>query len=121
MGERKDHIATGRNLSPEDYSRFMEKGINVDGGESGGTSPSRQGAGTGILSPRNLFLMAAEIRIASREKGSESGFLRGDKNRAKGGTRGGPSLPGGLVARPRVEPHHQGAPVTGAPPPVPLW
>ena len=48
----------------------MEKGSNVNGDESGGTSPSRQGAGTGILSPRNLFSMAAEIGIASGEKGS---------------------------------------------------
>src|ERR1044072_6554668 len=50
------------------YSRFMEKGSNVDGDESGGTSPSRRGAGTGILSPRNLFSMAVEIGIASGEK-----------------------------------------------------
>ena len=48
----------------------MEGGSNVDGDESGGTSPSRQGAGTGILVPRNLVAMAAEIGIASGEKGS---------------------------------------------------
>ena len=47
----------------------MEKGSNVDGDESGGTSPSRQGAGTGILSLRNLMAMAAEIGIVSGEKG----------------------------------------------------
>src|SRR3954469_23823700 len=52
------------------YSRFMEGGSNVDGDESGGTSPSRQGVGTGILSPRNLMAMAAEIGIASGEKDS---------------------------------------------------
>ena len=70
MGERDDHIATVEDLSPENYSRFIEKGSNGDGDESGGTSPSRQGARTGILSRRNLFSMAAEIGIASGEKGS---------------------------------------------------
>ena len=48
----------------------MEGGSNVDGDESGGTSPSRQDAGTGILVPRNLVAMAAEIGIASGEKDS---------------------------------------------------
>src|SRR3954469_3539943 len=51
------------------YSPFMEGGSNVDGDESGGTSPSRQGAGTGILSSRNMMAMAVEIGIASGEKG----------------------------------------------------
>src|SRR3954462_3463042 len=64
----------------------MEGGSNVDGDESGGTSPSRQGAGIGIMSPRNLMAMAAESGIASGEKGY--------------GIRGGPSLPGDLVAPP---------------------
>src|SRR3954470_3474360 len=48
----------------------MEGGSNVDGDESGSTSPSRQGAGTGILVPGSLMAMAAEIGIASGEKGS---------------------------------------------------
>src|SRR6187399_2304663 len=48
----------------------MEGGSNVDGDESGGTSPSRQGAGAGILVPRSLMAMAAEIGIASGVKGS---------------------------------------------------
>src|ERR1041384_7521256 len=48
----------------------MEKGSNVEGDESGGTSPSRQGAGIGIMSPRNLFSRAADIGIASGEKRS---------------------------------------------------
>ena len=67
----------------------MEEGSNNDGDESGGTSPSRQGAGTGILSPRNLFSMAAEIRIASEEKGSGIRVSSaGVKIGAKGGHRG---------------------------------
>ncbi|KAE8805737.1 40S ribosomal protein S5-1 [Hordeum vulgare] len=44
--------------------------LTVDGDEFGGTFPSRQGAGIGILVPRNLLAMAAEIRIAFGEKGS---------------------------------------------------
>src|ERR1041384_2018101 len=68
----------------------MEKGRNGDGDESGGTSPSRQGAGTGILSPRNLFSMAAEIGIASGEKGSVIRVSSaGGKIGAKGGTERG--------------------------------
>src|SRR3954470_17978273 len=66
MGEREYHIATGRISAPRrNYSRFMEEGSNSDGDESGGTSPSRQAAGIGILVPRNLMAMAAEIGIAS--------------------------------------------------------
>src|ERR1041384_2644548 len=69
----------------------MEKGSNVDGDESGGTSPSRQGADIGILSPRNLFLMAAEIGIASGEKGSGIRVSSaGVKNRGQRGHREGP-------------------------------
>lgn len=79
----------------------MEGGSNVDGDESGGTSASRQVADTGILVPRNLLAMAAEIGIASGEKGSG---IRVSSTRVKigpkGGTRGGPTGLGGLVARP---------------------
>ena len=73
----------------------MEGGSNVDGDESGGTSPSRQGAGTGILVPRSLMAMAAEIGIASGEKGSG---IRVSATRCtymlKGGIRGGQGGPG---------------------------
>src|ERR1041385_3268735 len=74
----------------------MEGGSNVDGDESGGTSPSRQGAGTGILSPRSLFSMAAEIGIASGEKRSCLGVStprglyrrRGRRGATQGGQEG---------------------------------
>src|SRR3954471_10973764 len=83
----------------------MEEGSNGDGDESGGTSPSRQGAGTGIMSPRNLMAMAAEIRISSGEKGSGIRVSSaGVKIGPKGGTRGGTGQPGGCPARPRVGP-----------------
>src|SRR3954462_5940146 len=77
------------------YSRIMEGGSNVDGDESGGTSPSRQGAGTGILVPRSLMAMAAEIGIASGEKGSGIRVSSMDvKYMPKGVTRGGQGGPG---------------------------
>ena len=50
----------------------MEGGSNVDGDESGGTSPSRQGADTGIVVPRldgdgggdqNCWIYALEVII----------------------------------------------------------
>ena len=97
----------------------MEGGSNVDGDESGGTSPSRQGAGTGILVPQNLVAMAAEIGIASGEKGSGIRVSSaGVKIGPKGGTRGGPSRPGGLVVRPQPRPRGPAAWVTGGPPPA---
>src|SRR3954469_5275158 len=84
------------------YSRIMEGGSNVDGDESGGTSPSRQGAGTGILVPRSLMAMAAEIGIASGEKGSRIRVSSTDvKYMPKGVTRGGQGSPGPPTARPR--------------------
>ena len=97
----------------------MEKGSNGDGDESGGTSPSWQGAGTGIVVPQSLLAMAAEIVIASGEKGygirvSSAGVKIGPK----GGTRGGPSRPGGLLARPHPRSRQLVAWVTGGPPPA---
>src|ERR1043165_8094577 len=91
MGEREDQIATIEDSAPRrNYSRFMEEGSNGDGDESGGTSPSQQGAGTGIMSPRNLFSMAAEIGIAFGEKGSGIRVSSaGVKLGAEGGTERG--------------------------------
>src|SRR4051812_39621335 len=85
------HIAIVEDLSPRrNYSRFMVEGSNGDGDESGGTSPSRQGAGTGILVLRNLMAMAAEIGIASWKKGSGIRVpSAGVKIGVKGGTERG--------------------------------
>ena len=74
----------------------MEEGSNGDGAESGGISPSRQGAGTRILSPRNLMAMAGEIGIPSGEKGSG---IRVSSTGLKIGPRG---APGGHRAARRV-------------------
>jgi len=100
----------------------MEGGSNVDGDESGGTSPSRQGAGTGILSPRNLMAMAAEIGISSREKGSGIRVSSaGVKIGPKGGTRGATRQPGGCPARPRVGPRQGPFWSPGGGPPLLPW
>lgn len=40
-----------------------EDGGGVDGDGSGGTSPSRQGAGTETSVPRNLSAMAAALQM----------------------------------------------------------
>ena len=83
----------------------MEGGSNVDGDESGGTSPSRQGADAGILVPRSLMAMAAEIGIASGEKGSGIRVSStGVKYMPKGVARGAKGGPGGLARRPGVGP-----------------
>src|ERR1041385_3719142 len=99
----------------------MEGGSNIDGDESGGTSPSRQGAGAGILVPRSLLAMAAGIGIASVKITSILGVSTPrDKYRRRGASRGPTGQPGGPLARPRVEPH-QGpfwSPY-GGPPPLP--
>ena len=99
----------------------MEGGSNVDGDESGGTSPSRQDAGTGILVPRNLVAMAAEIGIASGEKGSG---IRVSATRCKympkGGISGGLGGPGAPPARPGGGPRGQAAWSPCGSPPVVL-
>ena len=88
----------------------MEGGSNIDGDESRGTSPSRQGAGTGILVPRSLMAMAAEIGIAYGEKGSGIRVSStGVKYMPKGVARGAKGGPGGLARRPGVGSPGQGA------------
>src|SRR3954464_1942460 len=100
----------------------MEEGSNGDGDESGGTSLSRQGASTGIISPRNMMAMAAEIGIASGEKGSGIRvFSAGVKIGPKGGTGGPTSHPGGQVARPRVGPRQAPSWLPGGGPPAVSW
>ena len=78
--------------------------------------------GTGILVPRNLVAMAAEIGIASGEKGSGIRvFATGDKYMRRGGhqkRRGGPRRP---PRRPGVGPRQVAAWATPGSPLAPLW
>src|SRR4051812_38996487 len=100
----------------------MEGGSNVDGDESGGTSPSRQGADTGILVPRSFSVMAAEIGIASGKSTSilEVSTPRG-KYRRRGPSRGPTRQSGGSLARPRVGPRHLPSWLPGGGPPSLSW
>ena len=100
----------------------MEGGSNVDGDESGGTSPSRQDAGTGILVPRNLVAMAAEIGIASGENGSGIRVsATGEIYMRRGVTRGGEGALGAPPGRPRVGLPRVAARATPGSPLAPLW
>ena len=100
----------------------MAGGSNVDGDESGGTSPSPQGAGAGILVPRNLVAMVAEIGIASGEKGSVIRVsTTGEIYMRRGVTRGGEGAPGAPLARPEVGPRRVAAWATPGSPLAPLW
>src|SRR4051812_32160375 len=99
----------------------MEGERNVDGDESGGTSPYRQGADTGILVPRSLLAMEVEIGIASGKSTSILGVSTPRaKYRRRGASRGPTGQPGGPLARPRVGPR-QGPfwSPCGGPPPLP--
>src|ERR1041384_7894052 len=99
--EKNTYLLVETSAPRRNYSRFMEEGSNGDGDESGGTSPSQQGAGTGILSPRSLFSMAAKIGIVSGEK--ESSFKVSTPEglyRRRGASGGHPGQPGGCLARP---------------------
>src|ERR1041385_5072905 len=97
----------------------MEGESNVDGDEFGGTSPSRQGAGTRILVPRSLLAMAAGIGIASGKSTSILGIsFAGAKYRPKEGARGATGQLGGQVARPRVDPRRALSWAPGGGPPT---
>src|ERR1041385_7503957 len=123
MGEREEHIATGRNLSPEEELLPLHGGRKQGhGDESEGTSPSRQGAGTGILVPRSLLAMAAKIGIASGKSTSILGISSTRaKYRPKEGARGAAGQPGGQVARPRVDPRRAPSWAPGGDPPAMSW
>ena len=72
-------------------------GGGVDGDGSGGTSPSRQGAGTEISVPRNLFWMAAELGVVFCKILRGLGFSPWGKfmvqRAASGGARGSHTTP----------------------------
>src|ERR1041385_7527895 len=87
--EKTTYLLVETSAPRRNYSRIMEGGSNVDGDESGGTSPSQQGAVTRILVPQILFAMTTEIGIASGEKGCAFRvFATRVKIRAKEGHQG---------------------------------
>ena len=67
----------------------MEGGSNVDGDESGGTSPSRKGAGTGTFGPPKLVGDGSADHNCFWRKGLDfQGFSVGGKNRSQRGASG---------------------------------
>jgi hypothetical protein len=77
--------------------RSMETGetvMEVDGDGSGGTSPSRQGAGTETSVPRNLASTAAELRNCSGNFNDSPRVFRPEAlYRQRGVVRSGPRPP----------------------------
>ena len=96
MGERINHIATGRNLSPkeellphhhEEEATSME--VNPGALPRPGRVPEQE-----LLVPRSLLAMVAEIGIAFEKRGSGFRvFTPGVKIRAKEGCQGWPKAP----------------------------
>ena len=85
----------------------MEVASGVDGDGSGGTSPSRQGAGTETSVPRNLSAMAAALRMFLSNMAYPLRVVTsGAIYRRKGGVGGLPWAPHHLVARQAWVPRH---------------
>ena len=71
-----------------------ETAMETDGDGSGGTSPSRQGAGTETSVPQNLSSMAAELRNCSRKIVDSFRVFRPEASyRQRGVIRSGPRPP----------------------------
>jgi hypothetical protein len=81
---------------------MVETSMETDGDGSGGTSLSRQGAGTETSVPQNLSSTVAALRNCSGKKTPiHLGFgLRKALNRRRGGVRGPPGGPHHPWARP---------------------
>jgi hypothetical protein len=79
---------------------MAETAMETDGDGSGGTSPSRQGAGTETSVPRNLASMAAVLRNCSRKIVDSLRVFRPEASyRRRGDVRGGPRRPHTMAAR----------------------
>jgi hypothetical protein len=75
--------------------------METDGDGSGGTSPSRQGAGTETSVPRNSSATAAELRNCFLKIAESPRVFRPEASyRRRGNVRGGPRPPHTRVAWP---------------------
>jgi hypothetical protein len=78
-----------------------EAAMETDGDGSGGTSPSRQGAGTETFVPRNLSSTAAALQNCSGKNADCFRVFRREASyRRRGAVRGGPGWPHNGWARP---------------------
>jgi hypothetical protein len=82
-----------------------ETAMETDGDGSGGTSPSRQGAGTETSVPRNSSAAATELQNSfSKIADPPRVFYREALYRRRGGVRGPPGWPHHRWARPGAGP-----------------
>jgi len=78
-----------------------ETAMEIDGDGSGGTSPSRQGAGTETSVPRNSSAAVAELRNSFWKIADSLRVFRPEASyRRRGDVRGGPRPPHTRVAQP---------------------
>ena len=78
-----------------------ETAMETDGDGSGGTSPSRQGAGTETSVPQNLSSTAAALRNCYGKNADCFRVFHPEASyRRRGDVRGGPRPPHTRVARP---------------------
>jgi hypothetical protein len=93
--------------------------METDGDGSGGTSPSRQGAGTETSVPRNSSAAAVELRNCSGNFAPSSRVFRPETSyRRRGIVRGQPGAPHTRVARPGPGPCHLCVRAASSPPPA---
>jgi hypothetical protein len=84
---------------------MVETAMKTDGDGSGGTSPSRQGAGTETSVPQNLSSTAAELRNYSGNFADSPRVFHPEAlYRRRGVVRGQPGVPHTRWARPGAEP-----------------
>jgi hypothetical protein len=93
--------------------------MEVDGDGSGGTSPSRQGAGTETSIPRNSSAAAAELRNSFKKFADSPRFFRPEAlNRRRGIVIGQPGAPHTRVAWPGPGSCHLCVRAASGPPPA---
>jgi hypothetical protein len=84
-----------------------EMAMETDGDGSGGTSPSRQGAGTKTSVPRNLSTAAVELWNCSGNFADSLRVFHPEASyRQRGVVRGQPGAPHTRVVRPGPRPRH---------------
>jgi hypothetical protein len=96
-----------------------EMAMETDGDGSGGTSPSRQGAGIGTSVPRNSSVVAAELRNCSGNFADCSRVFRPEASyRRRGIVRSGPGAPHHRWAQPGPGPRPLMVRLPSGPPPA---
>jgi hypothetical protein len=93
--------------------------METDGDGSGGTSPSRQGAGTVTSVPRNLSSMTAALRKCSGKNADSPRVFRPEAlYRRRGVVRGLPGRPHNGWVRPGAGPRNPVVWAASSPPPT---